>query len=186
MSRFFLVCSGPITMLHPEPFVVATMDEALELIDANFAENVDPFTDMISVYEIPEVSGRAVLRWQFTGTEYINLENDLSGAYDESIVGFPQGHLPNHDVCLLEEIMTSIYGPNIMEELAFREMLREQEDDSLDDWIPPTADLRQVAGARDLYDVDKSLDAVLDGIRVIDVEGIDPVQNKFTQAEGDN
>jgi len=129
MPQFFMVSSGPITKYYQEPFVLATMDEVYSIIEDFLLEKLDAVLDIVSVYEIPAVSGRATLVWQFVGMEYMDSAvANLEDIGDDLFLNFPQGKLPNHETTVLQELLANDWGPDWDDEY------------DLDDWIPPSAD----------------------------------------------
>ena len=108
MPRFFMSIYGPITKIHPDPFVISSLNEGLEIIEDHFLPDLNPYIDMISIYEMPESSGRAELVWRFTGLDYCDGLEAWESQYDiehgESVL-FKQGCLIGNSTTLLEELL---------------------------------------------------------------------------------
>ena len=110
MSRYFMLCTGQITSEHPDPFVLTSLEEGLDIIENHFMNILNRYSDMISIYEMPANSGRAKLVWRFTGLEFIydlfeseRISNQVS-LIDTDGEPFVQGKLNNHTMSLYDEL----------------------------------------------------------------------------------
>lgn len=110
MSRYFMLCSGQIIGEHPDPFVLESLEEGLDIIENHFKSILSFYSDMISIYEMPVNTGRAKLVWRFTGLEYIydlveseKISNQVS-FIDTDGQPFVQGKLNNHTMSLYDEL----------------------------------------------------------------------------------
>lgn len=110
MSRYFMLCSGQIIGEHPDPFVLESLEEGLDIIENHFKSILSFYSDMISIYEMPVNTGRAKLVWRFTGLEYIyDLVESEKISNQVSLINtdgqpFVQGKLNNHTMSLYDEL----------------------------------------------------------------------------------
>lgn len=130
MPHYFMQLWGPIKEAHPQPFYCATLPEAYDIIVEFLAPTLDIEYDMVTLYELPEVTGRATVAWQFTGIIFEDEEVDADGEVR-------QDTLPGEHTTLFQQLLDDFARDNPTRHRAYlltgSGYLLEDTDDALDD-----------------------------------------------------
>ena len=105
MPRYFMHLMGPITYNYPSPFVFDFLAEALELIEFNLFEDLNPNEDMICIYRMPTENGAGELVWRFMGVNFCDALLFDEESTPDYIPPLRQGKLNDHATSLLEELV---------------------------------------------------------------------------------